>query len=187
MEFRRRSLLAMSLLAVTTIAGCEKQSRIAQDPMFGPAKVRIHPSFTQVKDWDGDGKPDGIEAVVELWDEFDEPTRGSGKLLFQLYGYRAASPEPRGERIAEPWPHLLETREQQIAHWSAALRAYTFQLPFPKAQRGRTYVLDAQFETLGGATRPGGGRLFDRLVLEPPPDKKLPEDEIDRLGSRKRQ
>src|SRR4051812_4509644 len=31
--------------------------------LFGPVSMRLHPIFTQVKDWTGDNKPDGIEAL----------------------------------------------------------------------------------------------------------------------------
>ena len=153
--------------------------------MFGPSKVLIHPTFTQVKDWTGDGKPDGVEAVVELRDEFDEPTRGAGTLLFELYNYRRDHPDFAGTRVAEPWTGSLTTREDQPKHWSPALRAYTFQLPFPAIQPGQTYVLDARFESLGGPLREGGGRLFHRFILEPPPDKRAPERPVKRAGGKR--
>ena len=154
--------------------------------MFGPVSVRVHPTFTQVKDWTGDGKPDGVEAVVELRDEFDEPTRGAGTLLFELHGYRRDHPEPAGTRLAEPWTGSLTTKEDQPKHWSPALRAYTFQLPYPQVAGGQTYVLRVTFESVGGATREGGGRLFDRLILEPPPDLKRPDKEVKRSAGGKR-
>src|SRR3954471_23847866 len=28
---------------------------------FGATQMRIHPIFSQIKDWNGDGKPDGLE------------------------------------------------------------------------------------------------------------------------------
>ena len=136
--------------------GCESSPTIAREEAFGPAKVRLHPTFTQVKDWTGDNQPDGIEAVVELLDSFGEPTRGSGSFLFELSEYRPVEPQPAGGRIADPWVFKLDTREQQQARWNPALRAYTFQLP-GKFRQDRTYVLDVRFETAGGATRPGGG------------------------------
>ena len=174
----RCSLSSVLLLAA---AGCNSSPRIARDDAFGPSKVRLHPTFTQVKDWTGDGKPDGVEAVVELLDSFGGPTRGSGRLLFEMSDFRPQSPQPAGRRVNEPWGKSLVTREEQESLWSPALRAYTLQLP-GRVNPGSTYVLDVSFESAGGATRPGGGRLFDRLVLEPPPELKTPDKEVKRAG-----
>jgi hypothetical protein len=179
----RCHLVTLSLLLLA--CGCDSQHKIVQDPMFGPATLRVHPTFTQVKDWTGDGKPDGVEAVVELLDEFDEPTRGAGTLLFELHAYRRDHPEPAGTRLAEPWTGSLLTKEDQPKHWSPALRAYTFQLPYPQVASGQTYVLVVTFETVGGATREGGGRLFDRIILEPPPDKRAPDKPVKRAGGKR--
>jgi hypothetical protein len=177
--------LSPCLLVFFINSGCETPRKIRQDPSFGPTKVRVHPTFTQVKDWSGDGKADGVEAVVELLDEFDEPTRGAGTLLFELHNYRRDHPQPAGIRVAEPWTGALLTKEDQPKHWSPALRAYTFQLPYPQVDTGQTYVLVVTFETVGGATREGGGRLFDRVILEPPPDKRSPGPPVRRAGGRR--
>jgi hypothetical protein len=173
-------LVTLSLLVLT---GCESQRKIA--PAFGPTTLSVHPTFTQVKDWTGDGKPDGVEAVVELLDEFEEPTRGAGTLLFELHAYRPDHPDHAGQRLAEPWTGSLLTKEDQPKHWSPALRAYTFQLPYPQVAIGQTYVLVVTFETIGGATREGGGRLFDRRIVEPPADKRIPDRPVKRAGGKR--
>lgn len=185
----------VSLLLLACLGGgCESPSTIAREEAFGPATVRLHPTFTQVKDWTGDGKPDGVEAVVELLDSFGEPTRGSGSFLFELSEYRPVEPQPAGGRLAEPWLFKLDTREQQQARWNSALRAYTFQLPMGKVPPEPAYVLDLTYESRGGVgttttttttTRSTGGRLFDRLVIEPPPDLKKVEKQIKRTGNKK--
>src|SRR4051812_12404338 len=163
---------ALPLLLLCCLGwGCESSPTIAREEAFGPSEVRLHPTFTQVKDWTGDGKPDGIEAVVELLDSFHEPTRGSGTFVFEAYEFRQNDPNPANKRLGDPWIVKLETREDQDAKWNTALRAYTFQLP-GKFRPSQTYVLDVRFETTGGANKPGGGRLFDRLVIEPPADIK---------------
>src|SRR5438094_676893 len=91
-------LICLSLLA----GGCATTR--PHDPedgaMFSPISMRVHPTFTQVKDWSNDKTPDGIEAVIELQDQFGEPTRATGTVLFELYNYRAEDPEPRGIRLA---------------------------------------------------------------------------------------
>lgn len=156
------SLLACALL---TLAGCEPSGRgldMGKNAwgIIGPVSVRIHPSFTQVKDWNGDGKADGIEALLEIRDRWNEPIRGTGRALFELYEYRIGSPDPRGRRIVNPWATSLATVDDQTEHWDRVSRAYKFKLSYPQADPGRTYVLTASFET-------EGGRLFDRLNLGP--------------------
>ncbi len=158
----------VALVPWVICAGCsDTVSKIRADPSFGPTHVRIHPTFTQVKDWDGDGKLDGIEVVVELLDDFDEPVRAPGTLTFELFRYMKDEPNPAGDRLANPWVGSLITREEQADHWSPALRAYTFQLAYPKIGSGQPYVLSVRFETPGGTTRPGGGRLVNQVVLAP--------------------
>jgi len=171
------------LFAMLTALGCDSSPKLAREEAFGPAKVRLHPTFTQLKDWTADGKVDGVEAVVELLDSFGEPTRGSGTLVFELSNYRSNDPRSPSSRVVEPFIVKLETREQQQARWNPALRSYTFQIPVTKIDPTQTHVLSVSFETLGGANRPGGGRLFDRLIIEPPPEIKKLDKPVRRGGS----
>lgn len=146
-------------------AGCQRHeaSFAREEPgrLFDPANMRVHPIFTQVKDWTGDGRADGMEAVVEFTDSFGDPTKASGRVLFELYEFRAKNPDPRGRRVVNPWVGSLINADEQKAHWSRPARSYSFQLSYPGVQAGRTYVLTATFE------REGGGRLFGQTVIEP--------------------
>ena len=63
--------------------------------------MRLHPIFTTLKDWTGDNKPDGVEAFVELQDQFGDPTKASGKIIFALYDFKKFDPERRGPLLAE--------------------------------------------------------------------------------------
>jgi hypothetical protein len=170
----------LAVLLPLVLVGCASAPRITRPEEFGPSTLRVHPTFTQVKDWTGDKKPDGVEVVVELLDSFGEPTRGNGSLLFELWSFRKYDPDPLGTRVAGPWRGGLLTNEDQAGHWSPALRAYTFQLAWERINDTKEYVLTGTFETAGGADRPGGGRLFDRLILEPTPGKKLEDRGVGR-------
>jgi hypothetical protein len=128
--------------------------------MFEPAAMRVHPVFTQVKDWTGDGRPDGVEAVVEFTDAFGDPTKASGQVLFELFDYRPRSPDPRGRRVVNPWVGSLVNADEQKAHWSRPARSYSFQLAYPAVSLDKTYVLTATFE------KEGGGRFFGQAVIE---------------------
>ena len=144
--------------------------------MFGPTSVRIHPTFTQVRDWTGDKKPDGVEATLEIQDQFGEPTRSTGRAMFELFDYRHDSPDVRGGRLAGPWIADLNTKAAQQEHWNPALRAYTFQLAYPAVDPNRYYVLTVQFDlnSTAALTQPSSApssgparRLFDQLIIEP--------------------
>ncbi len=128
--------------------------------LFGPTGMRIQPVFTQVRDWTGDGKPDGIEVVLEIQDQFGDPTKASGRIIFELYTYRAYNPDPRGTRVVAPWEGRLDSIEDQRARWNRVNRAYIFQLAYDDIRPGESYVLTSMFELTGG------GRFFDRLIIE---------------------
>jgi hypothetical protein len=172
-----RSLVLLSLAMV--VCGCEGTSHPRSEldqRMFGPASVRIHPTFTQFRDMGGAGKPDGIEATLEVEDPFGEPTRSTGRAMFELYEYVKNSPRIRGERLAGPWIAPLDTRAEQQEHWNPALRAYTFELHYPKIDPNRYYVLTVQFDlnNAGATSQPTTrsamdrpGRLFDQLIIAP--------------------
>ena len=161
----RRTVWCAAIPLLLSLVSCGSGGRPRTEEearLFGPKSLRVHPTFTRVKDWTGDGRPDGIEAVVELQDEFGEPTRATGGAMFEIYQYRPTHPDVRGRRIPEVFVWPLARRNEQAAHWSRALRAYTFKIPFDPGRS--TVVLEATFE-LGA----GRGRLSDRIVLEPPP------------------
>lgn len=134
----------------------------AEGGMFRPTAMRLHPVFTQTRNWSGGERPEGVEAVVEFQDQFGEPTRASGQVLFELFEYRKGYPDPRGRRVVNPWVASVDSVAAQRVHWNRTGRAYSFQLSYPQINPKATYVLTATFELTGG------GRFFDRMILEPP-------------------
>lgn len=160
MQFRHfAALLILSLL------GCESNKPYARGPMdaalFGPTAMRIHPIFTQVKSWNADERPDGIEALIELQDQFGDPTKASGRVVFELFEYRPYDPDPRGARLANPWIGALDTLDAQRDRWNRTSRTYSFQLAYAGIDPSKTMVLSATFELSNG------GRFFDRVILSP--------------------
>jgi len=167
--------LCITLLACCIVAGCgsgKPPVPRTQDAavMFAPVSMRIHPIFTQPKDWTGDEKDDGIEALLEFTDQFGDPTKASGTVIFELYAYQPYSPDPRGERLVNPWIGSLGTLPEQQARWNRTSRTYTFQLEYPQIAKQRNYVLMATFDT-------GNTRFFDRIILENPAKEPAKEPE----------
>lgn len=151
-------------LALLLLAGCQSSAPRPRDTaaceMFAPTSMRIHPIFTRVRDWTGDGKPDGIEALLEFQDQFSDPTKAMGTVIFELYDYRRGDPDPRGNRLANPWIGSLMTLGDQREHWNRTSRTYSFELAYPAVSLNQNYVLTAIFQ------RADGGRFFDRMVIE---------------------
>jgi len=153
------------LAGFTTIAvlgACQPASQLAEHedadaPLFAPTDLRIHP-FTSIKDWDGDGRTDGVEVLLELQDRFRDPTKATGTVLFELYEYRRNHPDPRGERIAA-WRGSVMTLEEQRARWNRISRTYSFQLAWPGLRLDKSYVLQVWFDQ-------NGRRLTSQIVLE---------------------
>jgi hypothetical protein len=153
------------LLLVMVGGGCESSTAVPrtadEQQMFGPSAMRIHPIFTRVKDWTGDGKSDGIEALVEFQDAFGDPTKATGKVIFELFDYRPDEPDAKGNRVVNPWIGSLEGPAEQQERWNRTSRTYSFQLAYDAISSNRPYVLTATFELSTG------GRFFDRVILEP--------------------
>ena len=165
--FKLVFLLGLGLL----LAGCSS-TPVERDSdertMFGAARMRVHPIFTQVKDWTGDNVPDGVEAELEFQDQFGDPTKCAGKVMFELFAYRKGYPDPRGERVTNPWVGSLVSLQDQHDHWNRTSRTYSFQLALPTVSLYADYVLTAMFE------HSDGRRFFGKVIMmgQPAPPKK---------------
>ncbi len=136
-----------------------------QPDLFAPTAMQVHPIFTQIAEWTHSGKPDGIEAQLEFTDQFGDPTKASGRVLFELFEYHRDSPDPRGRRLGR-WVGSLSTPDEQRERWNTTLRTYRFQLDYPAVLTTQSYVLTAIFELSTG------GRFFNSIVLPAHPAEK---------------
>jgi hypothetical protein len=170
-----RVSVGLILLCSLAICGCESDHISPADSqpvdLFAPTGMRVHPIFTQITDLTHSGKPNGIEAQLEFTDQFGDPTKASGKVLFELFDYRRESPDPRGKRFGQ-WVGSLITPADQREKWNTTLRTYRFELNDPTISSTQSYVLSATFE-LGS-----GGRFFDRIVLPAHPAEKPEKKEL---------
>jgi len=129
--------------------------------LFGPQTMRLHPIFTQVKSWTGSSAPDGVDAVLEFHDQFGDPTKAVGSVIFELYAYRTGFADHRGERVGQPWAASLSSVDEQKSHWRSEIGAYDFLLACEDVRIDRAYVLTATYEP------PTGARLFTETVIVP--------------------
>jgi hypothetical protein len=136
--------------------------------MFAAASMRLHPTFTRVKNWTAamgtdaaTMPPDGIEAELEFSDTFGDPVKAEGRVVFELFEYRTDAADVRGRRITTPFVGSLLTEDDQRARWNRTTRTYSFRLAYPGLDANRAYVVTATFEPKSGS------RYFSRLILQP--------------------
>jgi hypothetical protein len=160
----RRATVAVLLISLAvSAAGCGTRPPVPRSPtdaqLFAPVSMRVHPIFSDLKDWNGDGQIDGIEALLEFQDQFNDPTKAAGTVVFELFTYRPYNPDPRGQRVVNPWVGSLQTLPEQQARWNRTSRTYSFQLEYPQVRADENYVLTATFDT-------GTTRFFDEVILQ---------------------
>lgn len=175
-------VLAASLLGagfLTSAGGCARSEPLpptvksrssASGSMFTPASMRLHPTFTRVRNWTTPanggapaGRPDGIEVELEFSDAFGHPVKAEGRAIFELYEYRKETADVRGQRVTTPFVGSLLTQDEQVARWNEPTRTYSFRLSYPNLSPERSYVLTATFEPKSG------NRFYSRIILQNSP------------------
>lgn len=135
--------------------------QIATLNLMLPQRVQIQP-FTKFASFDNDAVPDGILAVIRPVDQFGDPVKAAGLFYFELWTYRNAAHDRKGERIAF-WDRPLDSPEQIRLYWSRA-QMYEFQLAWTQGAEsvlpGQKYVFTATYRT------PWNETIRDEQVIE---------------------
>ena len=167
---RQTILLLALLMLVGGPLGCASQPQwepqSARQDLFLPSAMRIHPVFTQLRNWSGGANPDGVEVLIEFQDQFGDSVKSAGNVVFEIFQYRPGYPDPRGGRLVNPFIVSTDSIASQRDHWNRTSRCYSFQLACPNINPRQTCVLTATFEGSNGK------RFFDTLVIEPPAREK---------------
>jgi hypothetical protein len=174
--------LGLAAAALYLIGGCARGeiSETSGGPtapelvsFYSPRSIKILP-FTKARSFDEDGIPDGIAVSLQPRDGAGDPVKAYGTFLFELYGYRPATADHRGERL-QSWEQRVVNLEDQKQFWQRVTATYEFQLswegqPIPPQKR---YLLAVSFQS------PGGERLFDVYEFEfrLPPGQTAPTSE----------
>ncbi|MEK6643780.1 MAG: hypothetical protein AABZ08_07705 [Planctomycetota bacterium] len=143
---------------------------------YSPTAIRILP-FTKPRSFDEDTIPDGVSVSLRPLDSAGDPVKAYGVFIFELYGYKAALGNHRGEMIQQ-WTQPVLGPDAQKRFWERVTSTYEFQLswegkPLPVESR---YILVASFQSRGAT------RLFDEYQFEFRPNK---EEIINAVGSSK--
>ena len=109
-------------------------------------KIELVGPLTQPVSFDDDAIPDGLEAVLVARDKQGEPTKISGRLVFELYAHRPAAADPRGTQI-QTWELALANDKDQETYWNHTTLMYEFKLQVDTATlpKGRKFVLLARY------------------------------------------
>lgn len=88
-----------------------------------PIEMRIYPSTRFVRR----GDQITLESRIELIDQMGDPTKGAGRVRFELYANRHSKASGRGERLYV-WEVALLTLAQQRKFFDPITRGYLFPL-----------------------------------------------------------
>lgn len=127
---------------------------------YSPTSIKILP-FTKPKSFDDDAIPDGVAVSLRPLDSAGDPVKAYGTFIFELYAYKQALGNHRGERL-QTWSQPVLGPKDQKKFWERVTSTYEFQLswegkPIPADRR---YILSASFQA------PGSERLFDEYQFE---------------------
>jgi hypothetical protein len=117
--------------------------------MFDPKSLVIG-FFTQAKDFDGKGGPDGLAVRVQPIDQFGDPTKAVGAYRIEVFDYRQKSLEKRGDRLGHWFVSVLDA-ESNRKYYDPIDRAYVFPLLWDQPiGSGQAVVVQAIFYPPGG-------------------------------------
>jgi len=119
---------------------------------FRVTKIHFQRSFTRIQKGNPAAKePPGIVACVQLRDQFDDPIKALGMFRFEIYRYRSAVSDPRGERFTVNGKQefdLTEVKKNQKC-WDSITRSYHLDLKLPpgvaKLKKNQKMVLQVTF------------------------------------------
>ena len=101
---------------------------------FQVAKIHFQRSFTRIQKGNPAAKePPGIVASVQLKDQFGDPIKALGMFRFEIYRYRSAVSDPRGERFTVNGKQefdLTHVKKNQKC-WDSITRSYHLDLKLP--------------------------------------------------------
>ena len=108
-------------------------------------------------------------ALAHLIDAAGDPIKFPGVFNFELYAYKAASSDHRGE-LLQSWTQALASLEDQKKFWEHVTATYEFQLSWEgkPIEPQKKYILAVTFQSLGSE------RLFTDYEFE----FRLPREEI---------
>ncbi|MFH0980607.1 MAG: hypothetical protein V2A79_03595 [Planctomycetota bacterium] len=162
-----RRLVALAVLASP---GCQRPTvdlnaaaTHQQLSLLMPAAVKIVAPFTRFRSFDDDERPDGIELLVQPVNTFGDPVNIAGDVIVELYEFRQASGDRKGEKVQQ-WDIALASERAQRMYWNRTTSMYEFRLQLARTTLPAEpkYVLQVTYNT------PLKEHMLDECVLEAP-------------------
>ncbi len=127
---------------------------------YSPSRIEILP-HSRPRSFDEDLIPDGLKVWLRPLDSAGDSVKAYGVYRFELYHYRPATTDRRGELIQQWTQPILDPSAQQ-RYWNKFANACEFHLSWEGAPlpTDRKYILKAIFEA------PSSNRLFDEHEFE---------------------
>lgn len=156
-------------VAVAGSTGCKRIQRKPNAAKqsgdgFWVASVKLDPAFSKTVASSAESRESArLEVVVQLRDQFGDPLKGLGKFRFELFKYRPAHSDERGQRLNVDGGQVIDLDEVTAnqEHWDNITRAYRMTLPLPVlGEAAGQLVLQVTFIAAQGY------RLEDHVVLE---------------------
>jgi hypothetical protein len=151
--------------------GCASQKVNLGDPgtrqmlsLLLPAEIIVEP-FTGLKSFDDDDQPDGLEVVLRPVDTFEDPVKIAGTLIVELYRFRPASGERKGEKI-EQWDVELASKKDQDKYWNRITQMY--EIPLMLSPESLTLGAEQKFVIEVTYNSPLDEHMITEYVFEPP-------------------
>lgn len=160
---------AILLVPIALASGC----RGPQGPEYDAAerqallegiaadKIEIVAPFTKPASFDDDPLPDGISVVLSAVDKQGERIKITGQIVFELYTYRPASADPKGQQL-QTWQLGLAGDKDQRTYWNHTTRMYDFplQVTLDTWPGGSKFVLLARYNN------PWNEHLQDQAIID---------------------
>ena len=131
---------------------------------FCVKEVRLQRSFTRILGAGAKaGDTGGIDAYVELLDQFGDPIKAVGEFRFEIFRYQPAVADRRGTRFEEEGMQEVDLRDLGVnqQYWDDITQCYRMRLKLPEeAAALRQIVLQVTFMA------EGADRIQNMLVLE---------------------
>ncbi len=169
MKARRTIETAILLVPIMLASACQSPQGSQYDAAERRAllegiaadKIEIVAPFTKPASFDDDPLPDGISVVLSAVDKQGERIKITGQIVFELYTYRPASADPKGEQL-QTWQLALAGDRDQRTYWNHTTRMYDFPLEvkLAGAPGGSKFVLLARYNN------PWNEHLQDQAIID---------------------
>ena len=109
---------------------------------------------------------DGLMVYVQATNAAGDPVHTAGTILVELFAFRPASADHKGDRIGV-WTFPLQSQADQATRWNRATQMYELPAALPPDTRADQTA--ARYVLAVTLNPPLGDRRFDEYILDAPP------------------